>query len=340
MNVFQIVWFALIGVLLTGYIILDGFDLGIGFWYLFSKNEGERRRLLSSILPYWDANEVWLLTGGGAVFAAFPKVYATIFSGFYLALMLVLFALIFRAVSLEFRNHADEGGKRFWDGAFAIGSTLPALLLGVAMGNVINGLPLNAAGDFTGNFFTLLNPYSLLLGVTGLAMFAAHGALFATIKNPGDFAKKTAKWASNSGILYCILLSVCFVVTLFMQARFVANFKAHPVLFALPVLALVAAWSSMATIATGGAGKAMRAFLLSSGAMVAIIATIAFGLFPNFVPAINDPALNLTIANSSSSLLTLKTMLVLALIGVPIVLGYTVWVHQLFRGEASEEASY
>lgn len=338
MSALQITWFGLVGVLLAGYIIMDGFDLGVGFWHLCTKTDKDRRSLMSAILPYWDGNEVWLLSGGGAVFAAFPKVYATVFSGFYLALMLVLFALIFRAVSLEFRNHSEsEGWRKFWDGAFAFGSIIPALLFGVAMGNIIRGLPLNEAGDFTGNFFTLLNPYSLLLGVTGLMMFAAHGALFAAIKTSGELAQRAKSWAANAGLVFCVLLTVVVVVTALTQPRFMANYMSLPVLWVLPVLALGTAWASLIQ---GKGGKIMPAFLISSGSMLAIIITCAAGLFPNWVPAINDPALSLTVANASSSPLTLKTMLILALIGVPIVLAYTVWVHTIFKGKVSEEVSY
>lgn len=338
MDALQVTWFGLIGVLLAGYIILDGFDLGVGFLYLFTKKEADRRALMASISPYWDGNEVWLLTGGGALFAAFPKVYATVFSGFYLALMLVLFALIFRAVSIEFRSHADSPGwKRFWDGAFAFGSIIPALLLGVAMGNIVAGLRLNAQGDYTGTFLDLLNPYSLLLGVTGLAMFAAHGALFAAMRTKGGLSDRAKNWAQSMGLVFCLLLSICFIVTIVTWPRMMANFHTYPVLWALPVVMLVAAWSSWAL---GMSGKTWRAFLLSSGTMVAIIATIAAGTFPYWVWAPNGTNLSLTVANASSSPLTLKTMLILALIGMPIVLAYTIWVHRVFRGKVEEGAGY
>jgi len=338
MSALQITWFGLVGVLLAGYLILDGYDLGVGFWHLFARTDEHRQSLIAAILPFWDGNEVWLLTGGGAVFAAFPMVYAAVFSGLYLALMLVLFALIFRAVSLEFRNQSDSAAwKRFWDGGFAIGSILPALLLGVAMGNIIRGLPLNEAGDFTGTFFTLLNPYSLLVGVTGLAMFAAHGALYAVMKTDGELATRARAWAKCAGVTFCALLVVASVVTVITQTRFTGNFLAHPVLWLLPAIMLAAAWLSMAA---GARGKSLPAFLLSSGCMLAIIATVAAGLFPNWVPAINDPSLSLTIANASSSELTLRTMLILAVIGVPVVLAYTVWVHSVFRGKAGEGISY
>jgi len=177
MSFLQVAWYFLIGLFLLVYAILDGFDLGVGFWYLFAKKEDHRRLLLNAIGPVWDGNEVWLLTGGAAIFAAFPQIYATVFSGFYLALMLVIFGLIFRAVSIEFRDKGESPGWRnFWGAAFGIGSILAALLFGVAVGNILRGLPLDEHGNFTGTFFTLLNPYALLIGLLGFVMFATHGA--------------------------------------------------------------------------------------------------------------------------------------------------------------------
>ncbi len=338
MSGLQITWFGLIGVLLTGYVILDGFDLGVGFWYLFARKESDRRALLSSILPYWDGNEVWLLTGAGAVFAAFPHVYATVFSGLYLALMLVLFSLIFRAVSIEFRLNAATALERgLWDGAYAAGSIIPALLFGVAAGNILRGLPLDSARNYTGTFFTLLNPYALLVGVTGLAMFAAHGALFASMKTGGELSQRCRRWAQGAWALYLVGFVACAAATVLSQPSLMVNYSKAPLLWAFPVVALVG------ILATGHYNHRRRhllAFLASSVGIVGIMATGATAIFPKMVPASNDPALSLTIANASSSPLTLKTMLILALIGVPLVLAYTVWVHLMFRGKAAEETGY
>ncbi|MHB9038704.1 MAG: cytochrome d ubiquinol oxidase subunit II [Armatimonadota bacterium] len=338
MSGLQVTWFCLIGVLLAGYIIMDGFDLGVGFWYLFTKNDNDRRTLMSSILPYWDGNEVWLLTGGGAVFAAFPHVYATVFSGLYLALMIVLFALIFRAVSIEFMSQSEsDGWKRFWSAAFSVGSIIPALLLGVAMGNILRGLPLDSQMNFTGSFFTLLNPYSLLIGVTGLAMFATHGALWAAMKTGGEISELSRRRAKGAWSVYACLFVVCVVVTCILGGHILANYVAYPFLWVFPALAL------FAILAIGhynNKGMKWRAFLSSSLAMLAILLTTSASLFPNMVPAINDPAYSLTLMNASSTPLTLKTMLILALVGVPIMLVYTAWVHMMFKGEAGEEVAY
>jgi len=334
MNELQITWFCLIGALLTGYAILDGFDLGIGFWYLFAPNERDRKALLHAILPYWDGNEVWLLTAGGAVFAAFPAVYASVFSGFYLALMLVLFGLIFRAVSIEFRLKAESRLERnLWDWGFALGSIVPALLFGVAAGNVLRGIPLSPAGDYAGRFVDLLNPYSLLIGVTGLAMFAAHGALYAVIKTGPGLADRARTWALGAWTLYLLLFIVSLLATLLFRKGLLNNYAAVPLLWGIPLLGLVG-------ILAAGHFSYRRmpkpAFLASCVAIAGLIGSGAAGIFPNMVPASNDAALSLTIASASSSRLTLKTMLALTITGVPLVLAYTVWVHRLFSGSGVE----
>ncbi len=337
MEALQVTWFALIGVLLTGYIILDGFDLGVGVWYLFAKKDSERKTMLSAILPYWDGNEVWLLTGGGAVFAAFPAVYASIFSGLYMALMLVLFALIFRAVSIEFRSQSEsQAWKKFWDIAFAFGSAAPALLFGVAAGNIIRGLPLDAAGNYTGTFWNLLNGYSLLIGITGFAMFALHGALFLQMKASGELAVAAAKWSRGSLFAYLTL----FVISVLVTARVTnagKNYSEHPFLWVLPVASFIV----LLAISRFQSRKAYwRAFLCSSISIFLNMAAIGAGIFPKWIYSLGNPDNSLTVYNSSSSALTLKTMLILVAVGMPLVLFYTAWVHRAFRGKADPEATY
>jgi len=186
-TVLQTIWFLLVGVLLIGYAILDGFDLGVGVLTLFRKNAHDRRLMINAIAPVWDGNEVWLLTGGGALFAAFPPVYATVFSGFYLAFMLLLVFLILRGISMEFRSQVDSPAwKNFWDLMFGIGSLVPAILYGVAIGNILRGIPLDETQTFTGTFLGLLNPYAILIGVLGLVMFVCHGAIYMTMKAEGQ----------------------------------------------------------------------------------------------------------------------------------------------------------
>ena len=213
-DILRNIWFILIGVLFIGYSILDGFDLGIGSLFPFlGKKEGEKEALIKSIGPFWDGNEVWLLTGGGALFAAFPHAYATVFSGFYLALMVVLFSLIFRAVSLDFRAH-DTKRKGFWEGAFVGGSFLPSLLFGVALGNVVVGVPLDNTMNYTGNFFTLLRPFPLAVGLLGLAAFLLQGSTYAAMKIGGVVQERARNLAKKILPRYEALLILAFVLTI------------------------------------------------------------------------------------------------------------------------------
>jgi cytochrome d ubiquinol oxidase subunit II len=339
MSGLQVVWFLLVGLLLTVYAILDGFDLGVGFWYLRTKKEKEKGILRAAIGPVWDGNEVWLLTGGGALFAAFPPVYATVFSGFYLALILVLVALIFRAVSLEMRDKVDSASwKRAWDLAFGIGSTVAALLLGVALGNILRGVPLDAGGRFAGTFLGLLNPYALLVGLLGLAMMLTHGALYIVLKSDGDLAARARAQAARSSLVYLVLYIMATLFTVATQPQLLDNFKAHPLLWLIPTLALV---TVVATAILSRRESAGRAFIASSLSIAALMGTAGASLFPKLVPASNDPALSLTAFNSSSSQLTLWTMLVLTMIGLPLVLTYTIWAYRAFAGKAvAHEEAY
>lgn len=336
----QSVWYLLIGVLITGYAILDGFDLGVGVLYPFvAKKDEERRLLLNAIGPFWDGNEVWLLTGGGALFAAFPHVYATVFSGFYLALMLVLFALILRAVSFEFRSRVESPRwRKLWDGIFFVGSLLPALLTGVAVGNVMRGVPLNAQMEFTGNFFTLLNPFSLLVGLTGLAMFVTHGAIYLVMKTNGPVAERARRWAEGAWIALVVLTVLTSVVAAIdVPCRF-ANASRQPLIWAIPVLLLAFMALTRWSVAQGKAG---RAFLFSALTIAGLMAIFGAANYPYLLPARNVAEYGLTVFNASASRLTLQTMLIIALIGVPLVLTYTAYIYYAFRGKARvEEEGY
>lgn len=334
MSALQITWFALIAVLLAGYVILDGYDLGIGFWHLISRSATERKVLRRAIAPYWDANEVWLITAGGALFAAFPMVYATVFSGFYLALLLVVFALIFRAVSIEFVEHASSPRmKRFWEVAFGLGSSLPALLFGVAMGNILRGLPLDAKGNYTGTFFDLLNPYALLIGVTGFALFAMHGALFVQLGPNEGIRMRARKHALWSGIAYAVLIVACAITTYATTPRLFEHFR-HSI-WPCAALAVTLVWL-LQSMHLNRIEHPKPAFLFSCASIALLFATLAAALFPNFVPSRNGTGPSLTLANSSSSPLTLAIMLGVALVGMVVVVGYTIWVRRTFRGETVE----
>jgi len=322
----QIIWLLLIGILIIGYAILDGFDLGVGSWHLFAKKGEERSSFIKSIEPFWDGNEVWLLTGGGALFAAFPAVYATIFSGFYLPLMLVLLGLIFRAVSIEYRNKVeDPRWVAAWDIAFSFGSMLPSLLYAVAVGNLLRGLQLDAKGDYTAGFLALLNPYSLVIGLTGFTMFALHGALYLAIKTGGETQLKARRWAAQAWRVYAVLF---FVAAGWTASCYLRNGVVLPFVLAtaaVVALTLIRSYNSK--------GEDLKAFLASCASIALVMLSVVAVLFPNLVIATNDPALSLTIFNASSSLRTLSVMLVIALLGMPVVIGYTIFIHRIFKGK-------
>jgi cytochrome bd ubiquinol oxidase subunit II len=319
------VWFLLVGVLLAGYSVLDGFDLGVGVLFPFlAKNEDEKRTLVRSIGPVWDGNEVWLLTGGGALFAAFPQAYATVFSGFYLALMVVLFSLILRAVSLEFRAH-DPARKGLWEGAFVAGSFLPALLFGVALGNVVVGVPIDAQMEYAGNFFTLLRPLPLVFGLLGLAAFLLHGSTWTALKTNGPLQERARKAAKT---LVVVTGCAYFLSFLAVWVYLPGALKKVPAwIFA----ALV--WASLGlALAALKNKKDGRAFLFSSTLFLSLWGTVGAIHYPNLVRA-TDPALSLTITNASSSALTLKVMLIIALVGMPLVVWYTIYAYRVFKGK-------
>jgi cytochrome bd ubiquinol oxidase subunit II len=333
MNAYQVIWFLLVGVLLTGFAVLDGFDLGVGIWHLKSKGDTERRTLLNAVGPVWDGNEVWLLTGGGAIFAAFPPVYASVFSGFYLAMMLLVLCLVARAVSLEFRSKEESPKWRsLFDGVFSISSMIASLLFGVALGNILRGIPLNENGDYTAGFLDLLNPYALLIGLTGFFMIAFHGANFIVVKTPNDLERRAKSWARLSGIVYLALFIIASAWSIAFMPQRLENFFSVPVLFLIPAVALL---SIIASLYFGGKDRRKAAFVLSGVSIASMMGITGASLFPTLVPALNDPALSLTAADSSSSETALKAMLVLAVVGMPFVLGYTVWVYRKFRGKVN-----
>lgn len=327
----DIIWFLLVGILFTGYAILDGFDFGVGILHLFVRKDEDRRILLNSIGPVWDGNEVWLVTGGGALFAAFPGAYATVFSGFYNAFMLLLAALIFRAVSIEFRSkRPSPAWRRAWDIAFASGSFLAALLIGVAMGNITRGIPLDSQGDFIGTFLGLLNPYSLLLGVTVVALFAMHGAIFLVLKTEGELQSTIKRWVPGLITLFLMLFIAFNIATFFECPNLVETMKTRPYGFAVLALDIVAALSIGYLTSKG---REFPAFIMSALTMALLMAVLGISYFPNIVMSMPDPANSLTVTNCSSTAKTHGIMLVIAGIGVPIVLAYTASIYWIFRGK-------
>jgi cytochrome d ubiquinol oxidase subunit II len=332
-------WFILIGVLFTGYAMLDGFDLGVGALHLFTRTDEERRIMLNAIGPVWDGNEVWLVTGGGSLFAAFPNVYATVFSGFYMAFVLLLVALIFRAVAIEFRSKQPMlWWRRMWDVGFSAGSIVSSLLIGVAMGNIAWGIPLDDRGEFAGTFWSLLGPYPLLLGVTTLALFMMHGAIYALLKTEGALHDKLRGWINNSIIFFIVCYAMTTMATLLYVPHMAARVRANPWLFSIAIFNMLAIANIPREIHLG---RDWRAFLSSCLAMVALMGLFGLEMYPNLVLSNPVAANSLNIHNASSSPKTLAVMLTMALIGVPVVLAYTVSIYWIFRGKVKlEKMSY
>lgn len=314
------IWFLLIAVLWTGYLVLEGFDFGVGMLLPVVANDPvDRKVVLRTIGPVWDGNEVWLLVAGGATFAAFPFWYASLFSGFYLALLVILVALIVRGLALEYRNKLqDAAWHRRWDLAIVVGSAVPALLWGVALANIVRGVPLNANHDFTGNFFTLLNPYALLGGLTTLVLFALHGAIFLALKTHGAVRDRARALVLPLG-----------AATVPGAAAFLIWTQAYDGSWLTWVLALLAAVSLVGGILASRAGRDGLGFLGTAATIVLAAATLFVTLYPNVLPSTTNPAFSLTTENAASTPYTLKIMTWVAVIFTPIVLayqGYTYWV--------------
>ncbi|QGY41964.1 cytochrome d ubiquinol oxidase subunit II [Pseudodesulfovibrio cashew] len=328
------IWFVLWGVLWAVYFILDGFDLGVGTLLPFlAKDESEKRAMLNSTGPFWDGNEVWLISAGGVTFAAFPYAYAQMFSGLYTALMLLLFALIVRGVSFEFRSKVEsETWKKIWDTAHFLGSFLPALLLGVAFGNIFQGLPLDETGFSQAGLFGLLNPYGLAGGVLFVVIFLMHGALWLTIRATGALHARALTTARVTWPLLVVLTVLFLAYTAFATNLF-SNYFLYPVLLvilALPVGGLVLMRTYL------GSGQYWMSWAASC---VYIAGTALFGvvgIFPAIIPSNPNPANSLTIMNSASSQLTLQIMLGVALVFVPIVIAYQFWVYKKFATPMAE----
>ena len=326
------IWFFLVAFLLTGYVILDGFDLGAGVLYPFiARSEEERSVVRASIGPVWDGNEVWLITGAGAIFAAFPMVYAMTFSGFYLAIMLVLFGLILRAVSLEFR-HKDTSWKRVWDGAFFLGSLVPSILVGCALGNVIRGVPMDLQGNYTGTFLQLLNPYSLLVAVTGLFLIVQHGAAWLAVKSEGELHARALKYRRVSFWICAVLAVATSAATILTVSRASDNVFGRPVGWLFLVVFLVGVlYTAWQLFKTDGA---LRSFVGSAIIIIGLAGIAAVGNFPDMVPARGTPAAtSLTVTRAASGHLTLLVMLILAVVFVPVVLIYTALIYKTFWGK-------
>ncbi|SCF11806.1 cytochrome bd-I ubiquinol oxidase subunit 2 apoprotein [Micromonospora coriariae] len=316
------IWFLLIAVLFTGYFILEGFDFGVGMLLpVLGRDDRERRVLINTIGPVWDGNEVWLITAGGAMFAAFPEWYATLFSGFYLPLLLILLALIGRGVAFEYRHKRPEvSWKRRWDAAIVIGSLLPAFLWGVAFANILRGVPLDADHEYVGGLFDLLHPYALLGGATTLALFVTHGAVFIALKTAGDIRERASALAVRLGVGAAVLAVTFLTWTLSIRSSAAAV-----------VLAVGAALALLGGLAAARVRREGWAFTGTAVAIGLAVATLFAALFPNVLPSTLDAAGTLTATNAASTPYTLKIMTWVAVIFTPVVLAYQGWTYWVFR---------
>ncbi|QRN02437.1 cytochrome d ubiquinol oxidase subunit II [Legionella sp. MW5194] len=360
----RVIWWMLLGVLLIGFAVMDGFDLGVAMWLPWlAKTDMERRVLINSIAPTWEGNQVWFILGGGAIFAAWPALYALSFSGFYLAMLLVLLALILRPVGFKYRSKLSSPVWRStWDKALFVGGVVPALIFGVAVGNVLQGVPFHYDESlrpfYTGSFFALLNPFALLCGLLSVSMLAMHGAFFLNVKTTGLLQERARKAARVSALLTVVLFVVGgialysgidgYVLTspvvhdgpsnpfyktvIKAPAAWFDNYGNYPLLLAVPLLGIAGAIMALVL-----AARRVAAFVFSALSVVGIIATVGISMFPFILPSITNPAQSLTVWDSSSSHLTLFIMLVATVVFMPVILLYTAWVYRVLRGKVTEE---
>ncbi len=331
------IWFVIWGILWGVYFLLDGFDLGAGALMPFTtRNESDRRKLFNAVGPFWDGNEVWLITAGGVTFAAFPGTYATMFSALYSALMLVLFALILRGAGAAMREEAEKPAYRsLWDWCFTIGSFLAAFLLGVAFANIFKGIPIDGDGVFHGSLFSLLNYYGLVGGLLFFVFFATHGLIWLAFKTSGELHDRVAGLAGKFWIVL-LALSLIFIMATATQTSLFGNYIARPILFVIPLL-MLAGLAMTGIFIKKTAWK--RAWFASSLFIFCVTMFGVVGMYPSLLPSSIHPSFSRTIANSASSPLTLRIMLVVALILIPIVVIYQSWIYRLFSGKVSGEES-
>ncbi|PWI47669.1 cytochrome d ubiquinol oxidase subunit II [Candidatus Heimdallarchaeota archaeon B3_Heim] len=342
MSALQEIWFLLLIVIVIIYVILDGFDLGVGFWFIFAKDKhqettlNERKEIIQSIAPFWDGNEVWLLAAGGILFAAFSDVYATVFSAFYVPLILVAFCLIIRAVSIEFR---EEFPNPIWhkisDIAFIFGSLGPAIAFGVLIGNLVQDIAINADKRFTGSFIDHFNPYSILIGLLALSMIITHGAVYLRARATDKLAAKATQWAKMGIISFLAISSGSLVISLIFHPHIIDNFLNMPILLIIPLIGFVCILFTSYFI--WNEKDAKLTFLLSSLSIAFSILGAGVAIYPNLVFSSLDEAYSLTIHNASATDAGLLVMLIVALIALPLILVYTLWIYKMMGTKLKDE---
>ncbi len=324
-------WFAALGFLLTGYAILDGFDLGVGIVHLFVKEDTERRILMNSIGPIWDGNAVWLVTFGGALFAAFPFAYATAFSSFYLPFMALLFALIFRAVSMEFRSkQAWPWWRQFWDCAFCFSSTLATLLFGVAVGNSMIGMKIDQSREYIGTVFDLVGWYPILVGLFAVSIFAMHGSIYLYLKTEGELQQRIRGWMWRTFFVFVTMYAITSIATLIKVPEATRHFKTWPLAWGVVILNMLAIANIPRAIHQG---RPAYAFISSCCTIAAFNFLFGIAIFPNLIVCSGHPEWNLTIFNCCSTEKTLGLMRIIAFMGLPFVMSYTIVIYWIFRGK-------
>lgn len=328
----EILWYLVLGASALLYAILDGFDLGVGALHLFARGDQQRRILLNSIGPVWDGNEVWIVIVIGGLFAGFPNAYATILSGFYTPILFLLCGLMFRACAIEFRSkHESPRWRSTWDVAFSFSSILVGFILGLIIGNLIIGIPLNEQQDFVGRSFSFLNVYSILVGITACSLFAMHGAIYLLMKTDGEAHAVIRRWIIPAVVVFFFFYVALTVATFHYAPHMTKFLEERPLAIALPILAFLAISNVLRQIRKGNDGWA---FVSSCVSIVFLLALFSFGTFPTILlSTINPTTHSLTIYNTASSPGTLKILLTIAIIGVPLIFGYGFWVYRTFRGK-------
>ena len=331
-------WYGVIGFAVIAYSVLDGFDLGVGALHLFGRTDAQRRVFLNSIGPVWDGNEVWIVVVMGGVFAGFPNAYATVFSGFYTLLMFLIAGLMFRASAIEFRSKRESPRWRFfWDLLFSLSSLVVAFVMGLVLGNMVEGVPLNEAQDYVGTFSGLFGPYSVIIGLTTCALFAMHGAIYLTMKTEGEAHETVRKWIHRAIGVFIFWYSIATVATWIYMPHMTERMIEEPFLFLFPLLALVAILSVPYHVRRQNHGWA---FLSSSVSIALLLILFGLGTYPTIVASTLDPETNsVTIYNAASSEKTLQILLIVVAIGIPLILAYCGWVYRIFRGKVKIEPS-
>lgn len=327
-----VLWYLVLGLASMAYCILDGFDLGVGALHLFARTDEQRRIFLNAIGPVWDGNEVWIVIMMGGLFAGFPNAYATIFSGFYTLLMFLIAGLMFRACAIEFRSKNESPlWRSIWDVVFSLSSIVVGLCVGLLLGNMIEGVPINAQQEYVGTFADFFRPYSIIVALTAMSLFAMHGTIYLTMKTEGEAHQIVRKWINHAIIVFIFFYCVTTVATILYMPHMIEHLFRMPWTLAIPVLAFLAILNIPRLVKKGNDGWA---FLFSCLSIALLLILFGLGTYPTIVRSTIDPDLNsLTVFNVASSETTLRVLMIVVLIGLPLVLAYGFWVYRIFRGK-------